>query len=350
MFAKTSLSPRRKVYRFVRSSGPVFLGALLTLVFLIPQGIQAQNHGVFMRVADPAGGTVAEVSARVEAAVETAGWSLLAAYDAGVEADACTYQARVIVVDWPEHTQVVLSQGAHGAYAAPLRISVFEDELGVHVAAVNPRSMHRTIVAEEGMDEEWGRLADTFRQTLAEAMGETVVEGEFGQKRKKGRIGRTMGIMAGGPFLEKLNHVKTVDAPEGGVAAVAESLFETLSAGAPGSEWGIRPVFVMNPDPGVAVLGLTGERMEARSYSIVGKGSDKSRSDYACPGLDHAAAYPIEVVLTLEGESIDIHMVDEMFRMKMFFEDAGKMKFARNMGMPGSIEDEVKSLIRAALF
>ncbi len=39
-----------------------------------------------------------------------------------------------------------------------------------------------------------------------------------------------------------------------------------------------------------------------------------------------------------------------MFRMKMFFEDAGKMKFARNMGMPGSIEDEIKDMIRAALF
>jgi hypothetical protein len=42
--------------------------------------------------------------------------------------------------------------------------------------------------------------------------------------------------------------------------------------------------------------------------------------------------------------------VDEMYRMKMFFEDAGKMKFARNMGMPGSIEDEIKDLIRSALF
>ena len=38
------------------------------------------------------------------------------------------------------------------------------------------------------------------------------------------------------------------------------------------------------------------------------------------------------------------------FRMKGFFEDAGKIQSARNVGMPGSIEDEVKNLIRAALF
>jgi hypothetical protein len=38
-----------------------------------------------------------------------------------------------------------------------------------------------------------------------------------------------------------------------------------------------------------------------------------------------------------------------MFRMKMYFENAGRMAFARNMGMPGSIEDELKDKIRAVL-
>ena len=90
--------------------------------------------------------------------------------------------------------------------------------------------------------------------------------------------------------------------------------------------------------------------MEARSFSIVGRGSDKSRSDFACPGLDHAAAYPIEIVFSQEADSVRVLGVDAMFRMKRFFEDAGKLKFARNMGMPGSIEDEIRELLQAALF
>jgi hypothetical protein len=112
----------------------------------------------------------------------------------------------------------------------------------------------------------------------------------------------------------------------------------------------MRPAYLMNAAPGVAVLGVTGERMEARSFTIVGKGTDDSREDFACPGLDHAAAYPIELVFTEEDGSVNIHMVDAMFRMKMFFEDAGMMSFARNMGMPGSIADEIKSMVEAALF
>jgi hypothetical protein len=38
-----------------------------------------------------------------------------------------------------------------------------------------------------------------------------------------------------------------------------------------------------------------------------------------------------------------------MFRMKMYFEDAGNWAFLKHMGMPGSIADEVNGQIKAAL-
>jgi hypothetical protein len=159
-----------------------------------------------------------------------------------------------------------------------------------------------------------------------------------------------MGVMAGGPFLEKIKEIETVEGAAGGAEGIAQAVFDAMAEAGPGPKWGIRPVYVMSPAPGVSVLGVTGERMEAQSFSIVGRGSDKSRSDFSCPGIDHAAAYPIEIVFTEEGGTVQIHLVESMFRMKMFFEDAGKMKFATNMGMPGSIEDEIKDLIQAALF
>jgi len=39
--------------------------------------------------------------------------------------------------------------------------------------------------------------------------------------------------------------------------------------------------------------------------------------------------------------------VDEMYRMKVYFEDAGMMAFAKNMTMPGSIQDEIEDMMRA---
>lgn len=44
-----------------------------------------------------------------------------------------------------------------------------------------------------------------------------------------------------------------------------------------------------------------------------------------------------------------VELLDIMYRMKMYFEDAGKIAFAKNMGMPGSIEKEMKKIIKAAL-
>ncbi len=328
---------------------------LLSLILIVllsgaSSTLSAQDFRVFMKIADPAEGTVAEVSASLEAAIDGAGWTILSTHDAGIGADQCSFGAQVFVVDWPEYTQIALSQGIHGAFAAPLRISVFEDELGVHVAAVNPQSLNRTIVAEEGMEEEWARLAGTLRETLAAGMGEAPVQEEFGQKRDKGRIGRTMGIMAGGPFIGKIKDVATVPLEDGSVLDVAQNLFDALQAMEPGKDWGMRPVYLMPVSDGVVVMGFTGAEMESRSFSIVGRGGDKSRSDMACPGLDHSAAYPVGVVLAQVEDQVEITVVDEMYRMKMFFENAGKMKFARNMTMPGSIEDELKDLIRSALF
>jgi hypothetical protein len=159
-----------------------------------------------------------------------------------------------------------------------------------------------------------------------------------------------MGIMAGGPFREKLKGVETVPAGEEGVMGVAHNLYRTLEGMEAGEDWGIRPIYLMPVSETAVVMGFTGQRMEAKSFSIVGRGGDKSRSDFACPGLDHSPAYPVGVLLEQVGDEVQITLVDEMYRMKMFFEDAGKMKFARNMTMPGSIEDEIKDLIRSALF
>jgi len=45
---------------------------------------------------------------------------------------------------------------------------------------------------------------------------------------------------------------------------------------------------------------------------------------------------------------VRVRVVDTMFRMKMYFEDAGKWAFMKNMGMPGSVEDEIAAQVRAA--
>ena len=49
-----------------------------------------------------------------------------------------------------------------------------------------------------------------------------------------------------------------------------------------------------------------------------------------------------------DAGAVRVRVVDTMYRMKMYFEDAGKWAFMKNMGMPGSVEDEIAAQVRAA--
>ena len=73
------------------------------------------------------------------------------------------------------------------------------------------------------------------------------------------------------------------------------------------------------------------------------------RKKHAYPGITHAAGYPIEIVVVDESDGVKVRLVNIMYRMKMYFEDAGKFAFAKNMGMPGSIQDELEGQIKTAL-
>lgn len=172
---------------------------------------------------------------------------------------------------------------------------------------------------------------------------------QFGQRRTRGLISKTMGVVAGGPFESKVEVVVSHKARGSTtIASVADAI--APAAAKPTSRWGLQLVSRVNlPGQDPALLELSGDRVEARAFAILGAGGDPTRKAYACPGIDHAAAFSIELVVVHEGEEIRVLLIDEMFRMKIYFEDAGPLKFAANMQMPGSIEDELRDLVEEAL-
>ncbi|HEX5817947.1 MAG TPA: DUF302 domain-containing protein, partial [Gemmatimonadales bacterium] len=302
------------------------------------------THGVFLRLADgPAGSHAAMVKA-VPALLDRAGWRLLTQFEAGT--DGCRYKAQVFVVHAPDYAREVLRHGARAAFALPLRLAVYEDEAGVHLALANPRSLARTIVEEQGFEGPPADVVATLQRAIAAGFPGTAVTVDYGQSRTAGLIGKTMGVVAGGPFPDKIETAATV---KGGrsVSDVATAI--AAVAASPTTRWHLHLAYRLDlPEQDVVVLGLTGDRMEAKAFAIVGEGGDATRKGYACPGIDHAAAFPVELVISRDKDAVKVQLVDEMFRMKMYFEDAGTMKFAANMQMPGSIEDEILDLVEAA--
>jgi hypothetical protein len=324
---------------------------LLALLFASLSIVQAEaaekEYGVYEYVVCNAKGTFDQISADIEAAVLRDGWTLLAKVDAGVPDD-CPYKARVFVLyDTAYAKSVMRLNRKTGPFAIIDRLNLFEDEKGFHVSVVNPHSIGRTVLMDNTA---YDKIAENHLQALRNVIT-SAVHGEeshkqYGEMRDAGHIGKTMGVMAGGRFDGKIEDAFVLE--KGTPGDVAGKISEGLSR--QGKTWGMHLVYRCEvADFETVVLGTTGTPMDSKSFSIVNEGSDDSRSDFKCPGLAHAGAYPLEIVVMKEDSTVRVRMIDSMFRMKMFFEDAGKWAFMKHMGMPGSIEDEIKDQVKSVL-
>ncbi len=326
-------------------------GLFVAILFFfgIANANEKKDYRVYQFVIESAQGSFENISNSLQTAIEdsASGWQLLTKIDAGVPKD-CKYKARVFAIYNADYAKQLLEINRKTApFAVVDRINLFEDENGAHVSVVNPHSINRTVLME---DLKYWDLNENHLQNLRKlitgAVRGTVSEKQYGQKRKKGKIGKTMGVMAGGPFEDKIQDEAVVTDKdwETVVAKVREGLRQT------GEKWHMHLVYELElPGYQTVVFGTTGTPMDSKSFSIVKAGSDKSRKKFDCPGLADAGAYPIEVVVAKEDDGIKIRMVNTMFRMKMYFEDAGMWAFMKNMGMPGSIQDELNDQFKTAL-
>jgi len=324
-----------------------FVLELVVLMGQIPAHAGNAEYGVYEFVVRKAGGTLEQVAAAVRDAATQAGWNVAAVVDAGKMPE-CNYHARVLLLFNSAYARQLMEINPKTAPFAILdRVNVFEDENGIEVSVVNPHSINRTILLDDTKHE---TMTEEHLQSLRSLIT-GVVHGEpsnkqYGEIRSAGYIGKTMGVVAGGLFNEKLEDEFTV---AGGMQdEVAARIERALQS--EGKEWGTHVVAkVAIPEFHTVVLGIAGTPLDTKSYEIVGAGDDDERSDFACPGLGHAGAYPFELVVVREGNDCRVRMVAPMFRMKIFFEDAGKWAFMKHMGMPGSVASEVMDRIKSVL-
>lgn len=318
---------------------PLLVAALPTL----PALAAGQVQRTFVGLADSIPLAVPAAASAVGTALARQGFTVLADHPVGTDRARCRYTARVVVAALPERTAALLGRGAHAAFATPVRIAIYEDERGVHASMVNPRSLDRTIVAESGLEAAGDRLVADVGALVAAATRGQRVNRAYGQPRDRGLIGKTMGVMAGGPFTGQVATIATYATTD--PRRVADDIWRRLQQPGQGS-WQLRGAYRMDLDAqGMVILGVGGAPMEAKAFAIVGAGGDDARAAFACPGLAYAPAFPLELVIRRDGSQVRVEAIDAMFRMKMYFEDAGRMKFARNMGMPGSIAAELRAAV-----
>ena len=201
----------------IRSLFPAALALPLALAGGPARAGEAKaEFGVYEYVLESARGSVDDTAGGVESALSTAGFRLLARLEPGVP-QGCRYKARVLAVVNDDYAQKLMAANRKTApFAVVDRINVFDDEAGIHVAVLNAESVNRTVLMDDVAYAELSRAhVEALREVVIGAVTGKAIHREFGEKRSRGHIGKTMGVMAGGSFGEKVED-EAVVAPETG--------------------------------------------------------------------------------------------------------------------------------------
>jgi uncharacterized protein (DUF302 family) len=313
---------------------------ILVLLFTVSPIHAAEKFGVYIKIIEKAQGSFDEVSSSVESALKKGGWDILGSHDTGVP-EKCGFRSRVISFSSEEYAATILKNDVKAAFALPLRAGIYEDDKGINIVFVNPSSINRTIIDETGMDEFSLAAASSIGVTISGSVKGNVVNEQAGQIRKKGKIGG----MGGGDFLNKIDEIRSFsESADSTIRQIAEKVKSGILRN--DMDWKLVYSYDL-ADRGAVIYGTTRKATEGKAFSIAG---EKRKSDSNnCPGIDHAAAFPIEVVVYKDGGQVKVVLIDGMYRMKMYFEDAGKWAFMKNMTMPGKIEKEIVNIVSSGL-
>jgi hypothetical protein len=73
--------------------------------------------------------------------------------------------------------------------------------------------------------------------------------------------------------------------------------------------------------------------------------SDGKAPDAPYPGVDHAPAVPLEVLVINDGKKVNVVQYGEMWRMQLYFWDSGYLAFAKNTLIPSIIFSSLDSTL-----
>lgn len=286
----------------------------------------ADQYGVYVKIIEKAQGSFDKVSAKVESALKGAGWEVLASYDTGVP-EKYEFRSRVIIFSSSRYSNEVLSYGTKAAFALPLRVGIYEDSGGINVALLNPVSINRTIIngnieQEKKVTEFSSAALNSITGVITKEIHGNVVNIQMGMIRSKGKI-----------------EIKEVYA-----SRYTDTNFKKIAGdvkyGIHNNRDGWRLVYTLDALPqGIIIYGITKKEVETKIFSIPRK--KKTKKQYAFPILYNNTAFPIEVIVYREGSKTKVVTLDEMYRMKIYFQDIEKWKSIKYIPTFRRIQNEI---------
>jgi len=351
---------------------------ILILIVLFSSLVFPSEHGMYLLTVSNIQQDIHQTSDLINSKLSESGYSVLSNLDIKTpdyvredSTEICGFKANLIVFASEDYSKLLTSYGNKYLVASFLRIGIYETESGVQVSIANPETINRVIFNDQPEDQYSEIVTKTkvYRKNLVQLIHALNlvenVEREMEPIRDDEDLwegSRDMFMMVGKMTFfqdeDQFPMIYSQDNKEGfkGLLNLINKMQSNLNSFEPTEDdieyrwspsiddlkWKIVGEIV-SPDSNAILLGITRPRTEAVSFRIAGEPRE-DENNY-CPGIDHVTAYPIEVLLLNDESKIKVYTPREMFRMDMYFWDAGKMAFMNYMQMPGMLDESIKKAL-----
>ncbi len=346
---------------------------LIIYIFLFISTASAADHGIYMRVVKNIKGDYTKVCASIKQSLQSAGFKILADHDITTpdkvkedRKDLCGYRGKLFVFTNDDYIKAITSFGNKYLSAGFLRVGIHETNEGIQIIIADPETIDR-IIFNDLNDDLYNKAVKKivpFKTKIIDAIHSLNLGSNVKEVREPKRsdedirdASKDMIMMVGDmtffededQFPEIYSQKKNVTVE--GLEKLKQNILANIKNFSPNQEdkeyrwsenlkedlkWKVISE-VYSPDKKAILLGLTRNQTEGVSFYIVG---DETKEN-SCPGLDHLTAYPIEVLLMIKGDKIVVNTPREMFRMDMYFWDAGMKAFMDHMSMPDILDESI---------
>jgi hypothetical protein len=346
---------------------------ILVFVFNIFSFAADDEHGMFMLTMKNINGDFNQVCEQVKEVIHSSGFNILDTRDVAtpdiVREDGknlCGFHGKLIIFSSDEYVKMLTSFGNKYLVGSFLRAGVYETNEGIQVIIADPETINR-IVFNDLNDEQYKKAVDKtlpVKKKIVDALHSLNLGTNVEESREPKRdtedlrdASKDMFMMVGDmTFFEDEDQFPVIYSQKNengtdGLEKLKQTMYSNIKKFQPVKDdkeyrWTKNPDTDLNwqitgevysPDKKAVLFGLTRNRTEAVSFYIVSSETDKNK----CPGLDHLTSYPIEVLAMVTDGEITVQTPREMFRMDMYFWDAGMGAFMNHMSMPDILDHSI---------
>jgi len=360
----------------------MFKKIFLFLFFINLASVFPSERGIYALLVKNSNLSLNNATVKIKTALESANFKILNVLDVATpnilrkeNENKCNFKVKEILFTSSDYIKFLTSYGKRYLLSSILRISIFTNENGTQINIADPVTVNMIVfndlweAGKENLYNEIVKKTFEFRKRIVNAvhnlnLGENLdlAMPPLRSEEDLREASKDMFMLVGHLtfFTDEdqfpLIYSEKIKDPKNGIKNFLNFARSNLAKFQPQQEdfdyrytkspevlkWRI-VAGVFSEDSTALLLGITRPRTEGLSFKIAGSSRESDINN--CPGIDHAPAYPIEVLAIAEHGKLKVFTAREMFRMDMWFWDAGMSAFMNHMSMPSLLDASLRRAI-----